>query len=103
MRVAGVLDTGFTVLSVQKLEMDASGGQLYLVVDGRKLFSFDLVDIHDILFSPNCGLFFSAPDNNQVWRGDIGGGDCVALCADDGVDSSSCAFLQDPFGIAIGE
>ena len=122
LQVAGVVDTAITGRSVKKIEID-SDGLMYLIVDGRQLFTVDLstsfdlstlalrlfldsplvVDIHDISSSPLCGLFFSAGDNNQVWRCPGRGAACTVLCADGGTDSSSCAFLQDPFGLAVGE
>ena len=122
LQVAGVIDTAITGRSVKKMEID-SEGLMHLIVDERQLFTVDLsttfdlstlalrlfldsplvVDIHDISSSPLCGLFFSAGDNNQVWKCPGRGAPCTMLCADGGTDASSCAFLQDLYGIAVGD
>jgi hypothetical protein len=124
-------NTGATSLFAYGLAecVDNSGNNgFFFVEQSQRLVFFDIVtnqrtvildfvngivDIGDIEYR-DCGIFFTANDNNQVWRCSVGtdfgfvnpcimsSSSCYKLC-DKHTDASSCDNLMSPNGLAVGQ
>eukprot|EP00300_Choanocystis_sp_HF-7_P021392 c20772_g1_i1.p1 GENE.c20772_g1_i1~~c20772_g1_i1.p1 ORF type:complete len:1154 (+),score=192.43 c20772_g1_i1:28-3462(+) len=115
--VRAAVDTGISNQLVQGMTLNYDSNNLYFIEHGREIIRFDLatrtrqvfmsnpavVDISDLEVSSNCGLFFTANDNNQVWRCPnlFDGSTCQPYCILSGQDATTCQFTQSPFGLAL--
>jgi len=89
----------FFIENTKNILVRSTNGQISTYLLGNQ---FGLPDIQDLDVS-SCGLYFTVPDSNQVWRcTDLSNSaSCYRDCQLAGIDSHSCQSLMSPYGLAV--